>query len=75
MVKTLLFNAEGVTSIPCQGARIPHALGPKNQNMKQKQYCSKFNKDFKKFILKKSFFIYIHHGTLTPMSGLLQAWV
>ena len=27
--------------------KIPGALGPKNQNMKQKQYCNKFNKDFK----------------------------
>ena len=26
---------------------IPHALGPKNQNIKQKQCCSKFNKGFK----------------------------
>ena len=71
MVKTLRSNAGGVTSIPHQGARIPHVSGPKNQNIKQKQYCNKFNKDFKKFIFKKSFFIYIHHGTLTPMSGLL----
>ena len=23
----------------------PHALGPKSQNIKQKQYCNKFNKD------------------------------
>ena len=26
---------------------IPPALWPKNQNIKQKQYCSKFRKDFK----------------------------
>ena len=45
-VKTSPSNAEGVGSIPGQGARIPHALGPKNQNIKQKQYCKKFNKDF-----------------------------
>ena len=30
-----------------RGAKIPHASGPKNQNIKQKQYCNKFNKDFK----------------------------
>ena len=33
-----------------QGAGIPGALWPKkkkNQNIKQKQYCTKFNKDFK----------------------------
>ena len=34
-------------SIPGQGAKIPHASGPKNQNIKQKQYCNKFYKDFK----------------------------
>ena len=28
--------------------KIPHASPPRNQNMKQKQYCKKFNKDFKK---------------------------
>ena len=27
--------------------RIPHASWPKHQNIKQKQYCNKFNKDFK----------------------------
>ena len=26
---------------------IPHASRPKNQNVKQKQYCNKFNEDFK----------------------------
>ena len=42
--------------LPMQGERvrflvgnfISHALVPKNQNMKQKQYCNKFNKDLKK---------------------------
>ena len=29
--------------------RVPHALGPKNQNVKQKQCCNKFNNDFKKW--------------------------
>ena len=46
-----------VGSIPGRGAKIPHVSGPKNQNIKQKQYCNKFNKDFKndphKRILKK----------------------
>ena len=28
-------------------AKIPHALCPINQNIKEKQYCNKFNKDFK----------------------------
>ena len=35
-------------SVPGQGAKMLHASGPKNQNMEQKQYCNKFNKDFKK---------------------------
>ena len=39
--------------IPSQGAKIPHALGPKNKNIKQKQYCNKFNKDFKKWSTSK----------------------
>ena len=47
MVKTLPSDAEGVGLIPGWGAEIPHALGPKNQNIKQKQYCNKFNKNFK----------------------------
>ena len=34
-------------SIPDVGARISHALWPKNQNKKQKQYCNKFSKDSK----------------------------
>ena len=53
VVKTLPSNAEGVGSIPGRGAKIPHASGPKNQNIKQKQYCNKFNKDFKKKLKKK----------------------
>ena len=40
-------KAAGVGSMPAWGAEIPHAQQPKNQNIKQKQYCNKFNKDFK----------------------------
>ena len=36
----------GVGSVPGQGVKIPHASRPINQNIKQKQYCYKFNKDF-----------------------------
>ena len=46
-VKTLPSNAGVTGSIPGQGAKTPHASWPKNQNMKQKQYWNKFNKDFK----------------------------
>ena len=54
MVKTLPFNSGSVSSILGQGAKIPHGSWPKNQNIKQKQYCNKLNKDFKKWsTLKK----------------------
>ena len=58
MVKALPSNAGGLGSIPGRGVNIPHASRPKNQNRRQKQYCNKFNKDFKngphtKKILKK----------------------
>ena len=47
MVKTSPSNAGGAGLIPGWGAKIPHASQPENQNIKQKQYCNKFNKDFK----------------------------
>ena len=47
MVKPLPSNAGGMGSIRGLGAKIPHASQPKNQNIKQKQYCNKFNKDCK----------------------------
>ena len=50
VVKTLPFNAGGEGSIHGREAKISHDSQPKNQNMKQKQYCNKFEKDFKKFI-------------------------
>ena len=34
-------------STPGQGTKIPYASQPKKQNIKQKQYCNKFKKDFK----------------------------
>ena len=46
VVKTLPSNAGGAGSNPHQGTKIPHALWTKKQNIKQKQYCNKFNKDF-----------------------------
>ena len=39
--------------IPGHRAKIPHASWPKNQNIKQKQYCNKFKKDFKKWSTSK----------------------
>jgi len=45
VVKTSPSNAGGVGSIPGWGAKIPHALRPKNkkQNKQQKQYCNRSN--------------------------------
>jgi len=36
-MKTSPFTVGGTGSIPGQGAKIPHALWTKNQNIKQKQ--------------------------------------
>ena len=36
-----------MTLIPNQDAKIPHALQSKDQNIKHKQCCNRFNKDFK----------------------------
>ena len=46
VVKTSPSNAGGTGSIPGWEAKIPQASAPKNQNIRQKQYCSKLNKDF-----------------------------
>ena len=48
VVKISPSDAGSVGSIPDQGVKIPHTSWPKTQNIKQKQYCHKFNKDFKK---------------------------
>ena len=47
-------NAGGAGSIPGRGAKVPHASQPKNQNIKQKQYCNKFHKDLKMVHIKKN---------------------
>ena len=48
MVKTSPSSAVGKGLIPSPGAEIPLASWPKNpQNIKQKQYCNKFNEVFK----------------------------
>ena len=54
MVETLPSSAGHAGLIPGQGAKIPHASGPKSQNIRQKQYCNKCNKMVHiKRILKK----------------------
>ena len=40
-------NADDVGSIPGWETKIPHVSWLRNQNIKQKQHCNKFNKDFK----------------------------
>ena len=47
MVKTSPSNAEGAGSISGPGTKIPRASGPNKPKTKQKQYCNKFNNDFK----------------------------
>ena len=39
-------NAGGERLIPGRRAKTPHTYRPRNQNIKQKQYCTKFSEDF-----------------------------
>ena len=48
VVETWLSNADGVSLIPDKGAKVPYSSWPKNQNIRQKQYCKKSNKDLLK---------------------------
>ena len=43
----LCLPMQGMQVQSLQGNKIPHALWSENQNIKQKQYCNKFKKDFK----------------------------
>ena len=55
MVKTSPSNVESEGSIPGGGAKTTHASWPKKtEHKQQKQYCNKFNKDFKMVHIKKS---------------------
>ena len=42
----LLILGVGAGSVPGGEAKVPHAWRPKNQNLKQKQNCNKFETDF-----------------------------
>ena len=53
VVKTSPPNAGVLGSVPGRGAKIPDALWPKNQNIKQKEYCKKFTKTLKMVHVKK----------------------
>ena len=48
VVNTSPSNVGGAGSIPGWGAKIPLAWWQKCQSIKQKQYCNKFKKTFKK---------------------------
>ena len=47
VVKISPSYARCVGSIPGRGAKIPHVSLQIKTNIKQKQYCNIFNKDFK----------------------------
>ena len=47
------FRCRSCRFSPSQGAKIPTCLSAKKQNIKQKQYCNKFNKDLKKWSTSK----------------------
>ena len=53
MANTSPSNAGSEGSTPGGGPKIPHASGPKNQNIKEKQYCNKFHTEFKMVQTKK----------------------
>ena len=53
VVGTSPSNTEGGGLVPSPGAGIPHAWWPKNQNIKHKQYCNKFNIHFQKWSTSK----------------------
>ena len=77
MVKTSPSNAGGTGLIPGRGAKIPHASQPKNQNIKQKQYCNEFNKDFRngphqKSLLKKQTKNQPNKNNFTVSKNLLE---
>ena len=71
MVKTSPSNAEGTNLLSGWDAKIPHVSWPKNQNLKQ--YCNKFNTDFKdgphqKNLLKKRKYYWILLPVLMNMA-------
>ena len=56
MVKTLPSKAGNVSLIPGPGAKIPHASQlTKKKKRKQKQFCNKSNKEFRKSPHQKKF--------------------
>ena len=56
MVETLPSNTGDASLTPSQAGTIPRASWSENQNIKQKQYCKKFSKDFKIVHIEKNIF-------------------
>ena len=55
VVESSTSTVMGAGLISGWGDEIPHDLWTKKQNLKQKQYCNKFNKDFKMVHINKKF--------------------
>ena len=76
MVRTSPSGAGGVGSTPARGPKVLHASWPKNQNVKQKQWCNKLSKDFKNGPLpKKTFLKKIKRINCPPFSFLTRSQV
>ena len=69
VVKTLPSKARSVDLISDWGVKIPHALGPKNQNTKQ--HCNKCKKTLKIVHIKTSLF---HKPLFSRASFLWLSW-
>ena len=61
-------------SVPGQRTKIPHALRSKNQNIRQKQYCNAFNKDFKNWSTSKNKTTKKKWPSVGPRWGHWRAW-
>ena len=59
-----------------RGAKIPYTSGPpKNQNIKQKQSCNKFNKNFKKWFISKGLLKKIKNDNDTTVAIILSPYL
>ena len=67
LLSAFLHHEGGAGSVPGGGAKILHALLPKNQTIKQKQYWYKFNKKVKKKVPSTSKKFLPQRGSLTEL--------
>ena len=75
VVKISPSNAEGASLIPGWEAKISHASWPKNQNIKEKQYCTKFNKDFKNGPNKKKLIFFFYQQSSMTACYFFTIWI